>query len=638
MLSMLSGASFMLALLNGISAVKERPVKLDALMLTISSLGVMVYSLSNTRLYSARNAAEFMQFNRIDMFCSAIIIISLYIFIKRYTHLGSRIFQVILIGFFSIVPFIRLLSETTLTYTAVRGIRYTELLWGEKLSLIDADISPFGIFYFIFALVVLFYMTSIAGRYFIAQKTHTSLFLFIGTFLLTLTAVNDIVVDSFNLHWIYLMEFGYTGMLLFMTVIFYYDLLTVAKIRQSLIISRMREEETKSELNIKEQDYREIFNSSMDAIIVLDIQSEQVLDVNDSMLTIFECSRQDVLGGTMEKFHSRSSDYNKARFSNYLREAKEKGHVLFEWLSLKKSGDLFWTEIHLKYSDPGTTGKIIAVVHDISERKATQEVLIQSEKMMSLGGLAAGMAHEINNPLAGIIQTSNVLQNRLIDKIDSPVNRKAADESGIDIEKIRVYMESRNIQSMLSSIRDSGKRITDIVNNMLSFSRKSEGKAEETSIESLIERTLYIISSDYDLKKNYDFRSIALIRDFGEVPDLCCVVSEIQQVLINIFRNGAQAMHAGKTESPTFTIRTSFEKNRGMIILEIEDNGPGMPEEVRKRIFEPFYTTKSEGVGTGLGLSVSYYIIKGNHKGDMTVRSEPGSGTTFRIELPSAEK
>lgn len=635
---MLSGASFMLALLNGISAAKERPVKLDALMLTISSLGVTVYSFSNTRLYSARDAAEFMRYNRIDMFCTAIIIISLFLFIKHYTDLGSRLFEVLLIGFFSLVPFIRLFSPTTMTYTEVRGIRYTELLWGERLSLIDADISSFGVFYFIFALMALIYMAGLTGRYFLAERNQRALFLFIGTSLLTLTAVNDIVVDSFNLHWIYLMEFGYTGMLLFMTVIFYYDLFTVANIRQSLTISRMREEEAKTKLDIKEQDYREIFNSSKDAIIVLDSRSEQVLDVNDSMLAMFDCEREDILGRTMEIFHSKSSDYDNVRFRKYLDEAKSRGHVLYEWLSLKKSGDLFWTEINLKYSGSGGNGKIIAVVRDISERKATQEVLVQSEKMMSLGGLAAGMAHEINNPLAGIIQTANVLQNRLIDKIDTPINRKAAEESGIDIKAISAYMEGRNIHTMLSSIRDSGKRITDIVNNMLSFSRKSEGKAERTSLEDLIEKTLYIIGSDYDLKKNYDFRSIALIREYGEIPALDCVVSEIQQVLVNIFRNGAQAMHESKTASPAFTIRTAYDEQRGMVILEIEDKGPGMPEEIRKRIFEPFFTTKKDGVGTGLGLSVSYYIIKGNHKGNMTVRSEPGAGTTFRIELPSAEK
>ncbi len=119
------------------------------------------------------------------------------------------------------------------------------------------------------------------------------------------------------------------------------------------------------------------------------------------------------------------------------------------------------------------------------------------------------------------------------------------------------------------------------------------------------------------------------------MPPAPCEGAKIQQVLLNILRNGAQAMQEAGTESPLFIVRTRLEKSRKMVRLEIEDNGPGMDEATRKRVFEPFYTTKPTGEGTGLGLSVSYFIITENHHGEMNVESNPGSGAKFIIRLPA---
>jgi signal transduction histidine kinase len=118
------------------------------------------------------------------------------------------------------------------------------------------------------------------------------------------------------------------------------------------------------------------------------------------------------------------------------------------------------------------------------------------------------------------------------------------------------------------------------------------------------------------------------------MPQVPCQGAKIQQVFLNILRNGAQAMQEAKTESPGFVFRTRFDSDRKMAIVEIEDNGPGMDEETRRRIFEPFFTTKPVGIGTGLGLSVSYFIITENHGGEMMVESSPGDGAKFIIQLP----
>ncbi|MGD9161783.1 MAG: PAS domain S-box protein, partial [Desulfobacteraceae bacterium] len=282
----------------------------------------------------------------------------------------------------------------------------------------------------------------------------------------------------------------------------------------------------------------------------------------------------------------------------------------------------------------GVEGAVIRV-DDITEQVRLEEMMIQSEKMLSVGGLAAGMAHEINNPLAGMMQTAEVMANRLKGNINIPANRKAAEAAGTTIETIEGFMEARGIPRMLDVITDSGKRIATIVNNMLSFARKSEATFSFHILEDLLDKTAELAATDYDLKKQYDFKKIDIRREYaGNLPQVPCDGAKIQQVLLNILRNGAQAMQAAGIESPCFIFRTRFNPDKDMVIIEIEDNGPGMDDETRKRVFEPFFTTKPVGVGTGLGLSVSYFIITENHGGEMAVEASSGTGAKFIIRLP----
>ena len=132
---------------------------------------------------------------------------------------------------------------------------------------------------------------------------------------------------------------------------------------------------------------------------------------------------------------------------------------------------------------------------------------------------------------------------------------------------------------------------------------------------------------------NRDFRKIELIKAYDpKLPQVVCETSKIQQVILNLLKNGAQAMSEAGQEKPKFVIR--LKQSQRDALIEIEDNGPGMSEAIRKRIFEPFFTTKTVGVGTGLGLSVSYFIITENHNGTMSVESSPGKGARFIIRLP----
>ncbi|MBI9102078.1 MAG: PAS domain-containing protein [Spirochaetales bacterium] len=287
------------------------------------------------------------------------------------------------------------------------------------------------------------------------------------------------------------------------------------------------------------------------------------------------------------------------------------------------------------HDEKGRVIGILGTSENITEKSRMQELLVHNEKMLSVGGLAAGMAHEINNPLAGIIQTSDVLFNRLASTLNIPANRKAAEKAGTSLEAVEEFMRLRQIPRMLLSIQESGRRVGEIVDNMLSFARKSDSSFSTYSINDVLEKTLALAATDYDLKKHYDFKNIEIRKQYEpSLPMVPCEGSKIQQVLFNIIKNAAQAMNEAGIGSPCIEVRTSYKKDKKRAVIEITNNGPGMSEDVRRRVFEPFFTTKPTGEGTGLGLSVSYFIVTENHQGEMEVLSAVDKGVTFIISLP----
>jgi PAS domain S-box-containing protein len=307
----------------------------------------------------------------------------------------------------------------------------------------------------------------------------------------------------------------------------------------------------------------------------------------------------------------------------------------FENLVQTKDGDqrlMAWHNAAVRDDD----SRIVATLssgQDITERRRMQEALIQTEKMMTVGGLAAGMAHEINSPLSGILQgVENTL--RRISPGISP-NQEAAAECGVDLEALKNYLERRGVLSFLSGIQEAGMRAARIVSNMLQFSRPSETELVPTDLSAILNRTIDLAASDFDLKKEYDFRSVQIERDYDDsLKRVPCAPGEIEQVVMNLIRNAAHAMaeQAGPAEPPRLTLRTRRED--GWARIEIEDNGPGMDDDTRRRAFEPFFTTKGISMGTGLGLSVSYFIVTNNHRGKIDVESESGEGCKFIVRLP----
>ncbi|MCP4756279.1 MAG: PAS domain S-box protein [Proteobacteria bacterium] len=284
---------------------------------------------------------------------------------------------------------------------------------------------------------------------------------------------------------------------------------------------------------------------------------------------------------------------------------------------------------------------VVVTFDDVTERVRLEETMIQTEKMMSLGGLSAGMAHEINNPLAAIVQNAQNITRRLQPDPEKHrslfrKNREVAAECDLDLDKMMAYLNDRQIVQAVGAIKSAGDRAAVIVRNMLEFGRTSSSEIKPEFLHDLLNETVKLARQDYDLKKKYDFKHIGLIRDYDpQLAQIPCSKTEIEQVVLNLLKNSAEAMKEIQDVSyrPQITLRTRLEENH--VRIEIADNGPGMDENVQKKVFEPFFTTKEVGAGTGLGLSVSYFIVKNHHQGEISVESAPGKGTTFTIQLPT---
>jgi signal transduction histidine kinase len=280
-------------------------------------------------------------------------------------------------------------------------------------------------------------------------------------------------------------------------------------------------------------------------------------------------------------------------------------------------------------------GGVVIRIDDVTERTRFEEAMIQTEKLSSIGGLAAGVAHEINNPLGVMVQAAQNIERRLSDSLEA--NHRIAAELGIELATIRNYLEKRSILAFLDDIKADGARAAKIVRNLLEFSRKSEPTRQETALPDLIDCALELARKDYDLKKRFDFRKIEIVLHHDpDLPAIRLIRSEVEQVLLNLLKNAAQAMSAVPeqtgSDGPRITITTRMLA--AWAEIEIQDNGPGFSIESRKRAFEPFYTTKAPGEGTGLGLWVSYMIMTDKHQGQMLLESSPGQGACFRLRFP----
>lgn len=262
------------------------------------------------------------------------------------------------------------------------------------------------------------------------------------------------------------------------------------------------------------------------------------------------------------------------------------------------------------------------------ELERLQAQMVHSEKMASLGQLAAGVAHELNNP-AGFVYGNMELLNEYVGRIErllafyDKAQLPAPLSTEVNAIKNEIDYENslKDIRSIINDCHSGAARIRDVVQNLRLFSRLDEAEFKKIDLNEGIESTLRLLSQYYGPGR------IALERDFAELPPVACYAGQLNQVWMNLLVNAAQATSSdGK-------VRVTTKLENEMAVVAISDTGIGIAPEHLKKIFDPFFTTKPVGEGTGLGLSISYGIIE-RHGGSITVESRKGSGTTFTVTLP----
>jgi len=340
--------------------------------------------------------------------------------------------------------------------------------------------------------------------------------------------------------------------------------------------------------------YRNLFESASDAIVTLDANG-RFTTFNHAAENISGYPRQELVG---QWFAPLLPDDELPKALMHFQKALAGETGLFETTFIRK--DREYRTIQVTYSTPQKDEEVLCVIRDVTDQKMLQEQLIQSEKMSAIGQLVSGVAHELNNPLAGISAFAQLL---LTEKRFPPDQRTAAE---------MIYAEAR--------------RASRIVQNLLTFARQHKPERTPTGVNQVLDDTLEL--RGYELR----VRGIEVTRDYDEqIPETMADAHQLQQVFLNLVTNAEQAMEKSPRESQRLIVRT--RRTGAVIRIDVEDTGPGIPPNLLERIFNPFFTTKPTGSGTGLGLSISLGIVR-EHEGRIWAENAPQGGARFIVEVP----
>ena len=272
--------------------------------------------------------------------------------------------------------------------------------------------------------------------------------------------------------------------------------------------------------------------------------------------------------------------------------------------------------------------------------KQTQARLIQSEKMSGLGQMVAGVAHEINNPVT-FIDGNLGHASEYIDDLLRLVHlyrqhyRQPVAEIAEELEAIDVDFLASDLTKLLSSMKMGAQRIRQIVLNLRNFSRLDEAEMKEVNLHEGLDNTLMVVQHRWQSEDGTP--QVDLEKHYGDLPPVQCYAAQLNQVFLNIIANAIDFLEAApSSEGSKIWIRTEVT-DENWVRVSIRDNGPGMSDETRSRIFDPFFSTKAIGEGTGMGLSISYQIVVERHRGRLHCHSVAGEGTEFAIEIPQRQ-
>ncbi len=398
--------------------------------------------------------------------------------------------------------------------------------------------------------------------------------------------------------------------------------------------------------------FRIIYDAINDAIFVHDPTSGQVLDVNARACAMYGYTREQLLVLDIPRISANVPPYTLMEVQTLMEHCMQKGWEAFEWLARDSQDRHFWVAVNLKMITLNGEQRVLAVVRDIDRSKKTEETLqralteaktlnlklteahnqlLQSEKMASIGQLAAGVAHELNNPIGFVHSNLGTLKTYIDDIFQiAAVCEAAATEAGnpedfariqaIKMEKDFAYIKT-DIYQLLAESVEGLQRVKKIVQDLKDFSRPGETEWQWADLNQGIESTLNIVWNELKYK-------CTVKKSYGELPQVRCLAAQLNQVFMNLLVNAAQAIETkGEIVISTSTL------DADTVQIRISDTGKGIQPEHMNRLFEPFFTTKPVGKGTGLGLSITWGIIK-KHAGRIEVTSEEGKGTTFTITLP----
>ncbi len=414
-----------------------------------------------------------------------------------------------------------------------------------------------------------------------------------------------------------------------------------ARVRAQLYLADLREQ-ARAATEASERLYRQLIEGAQDGIVVVDRAGAATL-TNTAARRMFDYDEPSFAGRPVtDLLAPELRDEHRRDFEEYARSGG--GPLAGRFVELRgrrRSGEVFPMDVAVSAVElPGGLALMYAL-RDTSERQRLQARVSQSERLASLGLLSAGMAHEINNPIAFIDSNLAVLERDIRGmrsvleayRRGEPALSEAAPEVMAGVKRASEvadlgYIEG-NIERIVQRSRVGVKRVATIVKHLREFARLDHAEVEAADLRSMLEGSVEMI------QWRLDKRGIRVERSYGSVPPVSCSVAAMNQVFLNLLVNAVQAIEASGRSDGRITIST---RSAGAdAVVEIADNGGGIPEDLQPLIFDPFFTTKRIGEGMGLGLSISHSIVA-DHHGRIEVESEGGRGALFRVILPCTQR